>query len=111
MQQNIIDLYDAYTHSAIDRRTFLQRLSQLTGGLAAAMSLLPMLSANSPHAAITAADDERLHKANVEFSNADGKSIKGYLVRPVNQNNLPAVIGCMLAACLRIGATPPAVIQ
>lgn len=92
MQQHIIDLYDAYTHSIIDRRAFLQRLSQLTGSLASALSLLPLLSANRAHAAVTASDDERISSAYVDIPAADGKSIKGYLVRPVNREKSPAVI-------------------
>ena len=30
MDQKIIDLYDEYTHTPLDRRVFLARLAQLT---------------------------------------------------------------------------------
>jgi carboxymethylenebutenolidase len=31
MDQNIIDLYDEYTHAPLDRRVFLSRLTALAG--------------------------------------------------------------------------------
>ena len=43
MDQKIIDLYDAYTHLPLPRRVFLDRLSKLAGGTAAAAALLPVL--------------------------------------------------------------------
>lgn len=36
MDQRIVDLYDAFTHSVISRRTLLDRLAELTGSTAAA---------------------------------------------------------------------------
>ena len=41
MRQDIIDLYDAYTHERLDRRIFMDRLAKLAGGSAAAAALLP----------------------------------------------------------------------
>ena len=32
MRQEIIDLYDAYTHETLDRRAFMERLTVLSGG-------------------------------------------------------------------------------
>ena len=46
MDQQIIDLYDEYTHTPLDRRVFLARLAQRTGSTAAAMALVPLLEAN-----------------------------------------------------------------
>ena len=41
IDQSIIDLYDEYTHAPLDRRVFLERLTALTGSVAAAMTVLP----------------------------------------------------------------------
>ena len=41
MDQRIINLYDEYTHKPLSRQEFMKRLVQLTGGLAAAMTVLP----------------------------------------------------------------------
>ena len=32
MDQKIIDLYDAFTHGALGRREFMDRLAQMAGG-------------------------------------------------------------------------------
>jgi carboxymethylenebutenolidase len=67
MDQRIIDLYDQYTHAPLDRRTFLERLAGLTGSMAAASALLPLLQANKAVAAQIAADDARLTTERVAF--------------------------------------------
>ena len=65
-----IDLYDAYTHGAIDRRDFIDRLTRIAGGAAAATALLPVLANDYARAAVIAEDDDRLvittSKFNVE---------------------------------------------
>jgi carboxymethylenebutenolidase len=58
--QPIIDLYDAYTHGQVDRRTFLANLARLAGGAAAATALLPVLANDYALAALTQEDDPRL---------------------------------------------------
>ncbi len=95
MQQEIIDLYDDYTHSRLDRRTFLKRLAQVAGSVAAAEALLPLLAANQAHAAILPADDSRVSASRITYPGADGKSeIKAYLARPAKSDakKLPAVV-------------------
>ena len=41
MEPKIIDLYDEYTDGGLTRREFLEKLSLLVGGTAAALALLP----------------------------------------------------------------------
>lgn len=65
--QTIINLYDAFTHGAIDRRAFLERLSRLAGGTAAATALLPLLANDYARAAMVAEDDQRLVISTVKF--------------------------------------------
>ena len=60
MRQEIIRLYDDYTHERLDRRIFMDRLAKMAGGTAAAAALVPMLKANYAKAAIVPADDPRL---------------------------------------------------
>lgn len=52
MNQQIIDLYDEYTHAPLDRRVFLARLARLTGSMAAAVALVPLLEASPARAAL-----------------------------------------------------------
>ncbi|MDD3444811.1 MAG: dienelactone hydrolase family protein [Zavarzinia sp.] len=70
MDQRIIDLYDEYTHAPLDRRTFLDRLTRLAGGTAAAFALLPVLENDYAKAQQVAEDDERLATATGEFPGA-----------------------------------------
>lgn len=80
MDQRIIDLYDEYTHAPLDRRTFLERLATLTGGMAAATALVPLLQASKAAAAQVAPDDARLGAEPVKFPGASGE-LRGYLAK------------------------------
>ena len=60
MKQEIIDLYDEFTHRGLDRRVFMSRLAELAGGTAAAAAALAMLRADPAAAALVAADDPRI---------------------------------------------------
>lgn len=64
----IIDLYDAFTHGALSRREFLDRLAGVAGGTAAATALLPILANDYAHAApLIAQDDNRLDIFTARF--------------------------------------------
>ena len=52
MDQRIINLYDRFTHGGMNRREFLDRLSELAGSAAAAAALLPLLQNDYAQAAI-----------------------------------------------------------
>lgn len=91
MEQKIIDLYDEYTHTSLDRRVFLTRLTKLTGSMVAATSLLPLLAANAASAAIVAAEDARLETAHTRYPGVTGE-VKAYMARPKGAAKLPAVI-------------------
>ena len=92
MRQDIIDLYDDYTHARLDRRVFMDRLAALAGGTAAASALLPLLRCNYAKAAMIAADDARLETEQVTFPGASGE-VKAYLARPADAGGpLPGVV-------------------
>lgn len=91
MNQDIIDLYDEYTHAPLDRRVFLARLALLVGGTAAALALVPMLEANQARAAIVSSNDPRLETARITHPGATG-DVKAYLARPKGTVKFPAVI-------------------
>ena len=92
MRQDIIDLYDAYTHERLDRRIFMDRLARMAGGTAAAVALLPVLKANYAKAAIVPPDDARLQTERVTFDGAT-REVQGYLVRPADADGvLPGVV-------------------
>jgi carboxymethylenebutenolidase len=92
MRQDIIDLYDEYTHERLDRRVFMDRLAKIAGGTTAAAALVPILEANYAHAAIVPADDARLTTEQVSFAGAGG-DVQGYLARPADASGpLPGVV-------------------
>ena len=91
MDQKIINLWDNFTHSRINRREFMEELTKLVGSTAAAVALLPLLQNDYARAAIVAADDGRLASERVSYDSPKGR-ISGYLVRPKSMGKRPAVI-------------------
>jgi carboxymethylenebutenolidase len=91
VSQDIINLFDRFTHGGMDRRTFMQRLTLLAGGTAAASALLSVLENNYAHAEIVAADDSRLKAEDTSYPGPDG-DINGYFVRPVEAAKRGSVI-------------------
>jgi len=91
INQEIIRLYDEYTHAPLPRRVFLKRLSALAGGGAAAAALLPLLENNYAQAAMVAEDDPRIEVARVSYD-AGGQAIAGYLAKPKDGTGLAAVV-------------------
>jgi carboxymethylenebutenolidase len=91
MDQNIINLYDRFTHGGMRRRAFLDRLAELAGSTAAAAALLPMLQNNYALAAIVAPDDARLAVDRVSYPSPKGP-ISGYLARSKAKGQRPVVL-------------------
>lgn len=81
MDQHIIDLFDEYTHKPLRREEFIRRLAQLTGSLAAAMTVLPLLEVNYAHAATVQETDPSLITEDVSYP-GDGITMKAYVARP-----------------------------
>ncbi len=91
MDQRIIDLYDSFTHGAISRRDFLERLGDIAGSSAAALALLPLLQNDYAKAAMVAPDDARLAVETITYD-AGGTKVSGYLARLKSKGKRPAVI-------------------
>lgn len=89
MNQEIINLYDEYTHKPLPRRVFLDRLAKLTGGMAAALAVLPLIETGCTPANRTQGDD--LHTEYVTWAGAQGE-MKAYLARPKKKKKYPAVV-------------------
>jgi carboxymethylenebutenolidase len=91
VDQKIINLYDRFTHGGMNRREFLDRLSELAGSAAAAAALLPLLQNDYAQAAIVADEDPRLTTERVAYDSPKGK-INGYLVRAKAKGKRPVVL-------------------
>jgi carboxymethylenebutenolidase len=91
MDQRIIDLYDDFTHHHLNRRLFMERLTKLAGGTAAALALVPLLENNKAQAAIVAPDDARLKIERITYPGATG-AVGAYIARPANAGKTAGVI-------------------
>ena len=89
MDQDIINLYDEYTHKPLPRSEFLRRLAILAGGTAAAMTLLPMLEVNYAHASVTNEDELFIERITYPGVNGD---MHAYVARPEKEKKYPAVV-------------------
>ncbi len=89
MDQQIIRLYDEYTHQPLSRQEFIRRLALLAGGTAAALALLPVLENNYVQAA-TVSDNE-LFTEYVTYPAVKGE-MKAYVARPKEEKPYAAVV-------------------
>lgn len=89
MNQQIINLYDEYTHKPLSRTEFLKRLAILAGGTAAAMALLPMLEVNYADAAVTTTKD--LFTERITYPGING-DMQAYVARPKKKKKYAAVV-------------------
>jgi len=92
--QEAFDWYDEYAHGAIDRRTFVARLSTLAAsGLTLAM-LLPALTPNYALAEQVSFNDPELRATFATLPSPKGHGeARGYLVQPtVSEGPFPAVL-------------------
>ncbi|MGM9479485.1 dienelactone hydrolase family protein [Pedobacter sp. GSP4] len=99
MDQKIINLYDAYTHSQIGRKDFMKKLAILAGSTALAMTILPMLENNYVAAADFISDD--IEVENITYAGVDGE-MKAVLAKPKGKNRL----GCVLVIHENRGLNP-----
>jgi carboxymethylenebutenolidase len=89
MRQDIIDLYDAFTHGRMGRRVFMERMTVLTGSAAAALAAVKLLQPDPAAAAVIAENDPRLAIDTVTVSGGP----KAYWAKPAGGgNSLPGVV-------------------
>ena len=89
MDQQIINLYDEYTHKPLSRQEFISRLAKMVGSTAAALSLLPMLEVNGARAATIPDDD--LFTERITYPGATG-DMQAYVARPKKEGKYATVI-------------------
>lgn len=88
--QEMIDLYDEFTHSSLPRREFMTRLAKLAGGAVAAAAVLPLIAPNYSIQQV-APDDNNLVTERVTYPGASGE-MRGYLARPADVDKAPGVL-------------------
>ena len=92
LSDDVIRLYDRFTHGAMDRRAFFERLTGLAGSVAAATALLPLLQNDYARAETVRPDDPRLvAEEKVAIPGSDA-GLTGYLVGPKDRVKRPALV-------------------
>ena len=89
MNQEIINLYDDYTHTPLTRSEFIRRLVLLTGSFTAAMSVLPLIEVNAAGMKITPDDD--LFTERISYP-GQPQNMQAYVARPKEAKKYPAII-------------------
>ncbi len=90
----VLILFDAYVHGALDRRGFLDKAAKYAVGGVTAAVLLDELSPKFAEAQQVAKDDARLKAGYVDYPSPQGTGkMRGYLVRPAKATGpLPSVL-------------------
>ena len=90
----LLILFDAYVHGAIDRRGFLDRAAKFAVGGTTAVMLLDSLNPRFAEAQQVAKDDARLKAELLEYPSPAGSgTMRGYLAKPVSaKGKLPGVL-------------------
>jgi carboxymethylenebutenolidase len=92
--QELLILFDAYVHGALDRRGFIDKAARYAvGGVTAAM-LLEQLSPRFAEAQVVKPDDGRIKAQPVEYASPNGNGkMRGYLAQPAKAaGKLPAIL-------------------
>jgi carboxymethylenebutenolidase len=93
--QELLVLFDAYVHGAVDRRGFLDRAQKYATAGVTAVGLLAALSPDFARAQQIKPDDARIKTEWITYASPNGSgTVKGYLVRPANVGTakLPAIL-------------------
>jgi carboxymethylenebutenolidase len=91
---DLLILFDAYVHGAIDRRGFLDKAAKYAVGGVTAAALLDALNPKFAEAQQVAKDDNRLKTEWLDYQSPQGYGkMHGYFVRPANaKGKLPGIL-------------------
>lgn len=94
IQQEVFDLYDAYAHNKLDRRTFVEKLSAYAVGGITVASLMSAMMPNYVDTRTISPDDERLESDYIMYdSPKGGGKIKGLLSTPTGMSGkVPGIV-------------------
>jgi carboxymethylenebutenolidase len=92
--QDLLLLFDAYVHGALDRRGFLEQAAKYAVGGVTAPMLLEQLSPKFAEAQVVKPDDARIAAEYLEYDSPNGYGkMRGYFVRPAEPSGkLPGIL-------------------
>ncbi|CAN7192650.1 dienelactone hydrolase family protein [Devosia sp. LjRoot16] len=91
ISQEMINLFDDYTHLSLDRRKFMDNLAKLAGSMSAATVAAALMASNAKAQGLVPEDDARLVTEDVAYPGAKGE-MRGYLAYPAEGGPFGAVI-------------------
>ena len=91
MSGEIRDPIGVEAAAGMDRREFLGKLAAITGGTAAAVTILPAFGAAGAGTQMVAKDDARLEAGYIDYDGPAGK-VRAYRARPKGAKKLAGVI-------------------
>ncbi len=91
MNQQIINLFDEYTHKPLKREDFIKKPALLTGSMAAAMTALSQLEVKYDNAVTVAPQDDRITTEYITYP-GDDCTMKGYFAKPKKEGKYGAVV-------------------
>jgi carboxymethylenebutenolidase len=91
MDQQVINLFDEYTHKTLKRDDFIKRLILLTGSMTAAMTALAQLEVKYDSATTVAENSAEIITERITYP-TDDITMKGYLARPSAAGKYGAVV-------------------
>ena len=91
IDQQVINLYDEFTHTAMPRRVFIKRAAALVGSVALAEGLLALLRPGSAMAQTVAPHDARIAVSRTRYPGA-GVEMQAYLAQPAGGGRHPGVV-------------------
>ncbi len=89
--QDMINLFDEYTHLSLDRRAFMDNLAKLAGSMTAATTAATLMASNAQAQSLTSETDANLTISDVTYPGTKGE-VKGYLAVPTAGGPRGAVI-------------------
>jgi carboxymethylenebutenolidase len=92
--QELLILFDAYVHGALDRRGFLDKATKYAVGGVTAVMLLDQLSPKFAEAQVIKPEDPRIKAGSVDYNSPNGSGkMRGYLAQPAKAaGKLPAIL-------------------
>lgn len=92
--QDLLVLFDAYVHGALDRRGFLDQAAKYAVGGVTAVMLLDQLSPKFVEAQVIKPEDPRIKTEYLEYPSPNGSgTMRGYMARPAKPSGkLPAIL-------------------
>lgn len=93
IKQEVFDLYDAYAHNKIDRRTFVEKLSAYAVGGITVASLMSAMMPNYVDTQTISPNDERIDSDYIMYNSPKGGGeIKALLSVPKGSGKKPGIV-------------------